>query len=139
MTPLRQPSAKKTPVRRLAGRRLPTIKNNGKIPPLKAGDIRIIPLGGVEEVGKNMTAIEYGDTILIIDIGLAFPGEETPGIDYIIPDTTYVEERKKKVKAVIVTHGHLDHIGGIPYVIEKIGNPPIYTSLLTAVMIKKRQ
>ncbi len=112
---------------------------NGKIPPLSPGNIRVIPLGGVEEIGKNMTAIEFRDSILVVDIGLAFPGEETPGVDYIIPDSTYVEERKKNLKAVIITHGHLDHIGGIPYVMEKIGNPPIYTSLLTAVMIKKRQ
>ncbi len=86
-----------------------------------------------------MTAIEFGNTILVIDIGLAFPGEETPGIDYIIPDSTYVEDNKHKIKAVIITHGHLDHIGGIPYVMPKLGNPPLYTSLLTSVMIKKRQ
>lgn len=110
-----------------------------KIPPIAEGVIRIIPLGGVEEIGKNMTAIEFGDTILVIDIGLAFPGDEAPGVDYIIPDSTYVEENKHKVKGVIVTHGHLDHIGGIPYVMPKIGNPPMYTSLLTSVMIKKRQ
>lgn len=110
-----------------------------EVPAIEKGTVRIIPLGGVEEIGKNMTAIEMGDTILVIDIGLAFPGEETPGVDYIIPDSTYVEKNKHKVKAVIVTHGHLDHIGGIPYVMDKIGNPPIYTSLLTSVMIKKRQ
>lgn len=112
---------------------------SAKIPPLAKGDIRVIPLGGVEEIGKNMTALEMGDTILIIDIGFQIAGDETPGVDYIIPDTTYVEQNKHKVKAVLVTHGHLDHIGGIPYIMEKIGNPPIYTSLLTAVMIKKRQ
>ncbi len=110
-----------------------------KIPPIAEGVIRVIPLGGVEEIGKNMTAIEFGDTILVIDIGLAFPGDEAPGVDYIIPDSTYVEENKHKVKGVIITHGHLDHIGGIPYVMPKIGNPPLYTSLLTSVMIKKRQ
>ena len=109
------------------------------IPPIDPGVIRVIPLGGVEEIGKNMTAIEFGNTILVIDIGLAFPGEETPGVDYIIPDSTYVEDNKHKIKAVIITHGHLDHIGGIPYVMPKLGNPPLYTSLLTSVMIKKRQ
>ncbi|MCE9628522.1 MAG: ribonuclease J [Candidatus Vogelbacteria bacterium] len=109
------------------------------IPPIDPGVIRVIPLGGVEEIGKNMTAIEFDNTILVIDIGLAFPGEETPGIDYIIPDSTYVEDNKHKIKAVIITHGHLDHIGGIPYVMPKLGNPPLYTSLLTSVMIKKRQ
>ncbi len=112
---------------------------SAKIPPLVAGNVRIIPLGGVEEVGKNMTAIEYGETILIVDIGFQIAGDETPGVDYIIPDSTYLEENKHKIKAVIITHGHLDHIGGIPYIMEKIGNPPIYTSLLTSVMIKKRQ
>lgn len=109
------------------------------VPDIAPGTIRIIPLGGVEEIGKNMTAIEFEDTIIVIDAGLEFPGEDAPGVDYIIPDTTYLEQRKHKVKAMIVTHGHLDHIGGIPYVMEKIGNPIIYTSLLTAVMMKKRQ
>ncbi len=110
-----------------------------KIPPLKTGDIRIIPLGGVEEIGKNMTAFEYNGDIIVVDAGLLFPGEDAPGVDYIIPDTTYLEERQSMIRGMIITHGHLDHIGGIPYIMPKIGNPPIYTNLLTAVMIKKRQ
>lgn len=110
-----------------------------KIPPLAPGNIRIIPLGGVEEVGKNMTVIEYGNDLVVVDAGFLLPGEEVPGVDYVIPDTTYLEENKSKIRGLLVTHGHLDHIGGIPYLMEKIGNPPIYTSLLTAVMIKKRQ
>ena len=109
------------------------------IPPLKDGDIRIIPLGGVEEVGKNMTIVEYKNDIIIIDMGFQFPGEEAPGVDYIIPDISYLVERKDKIRGVFVTHGHLDHIGGIPYIMDKIGNPPIYTRLMTAVLIKKRQ
>ena len=113
--------------------------NQRAIPPLPPGDIRIIPLGGVEEIGKNMTAIEMDGDIMVIDIGFAFPDEETPGIDYIIPDTTYLEENKTRVRGVIITHGHLDHTGGIPYIMPKIGNPPIYTRNLTALMIKKRQ
>src|SRR3989339_415920 len=116
-----------------------TTKPKEKIPEISAGVIRVIPLGGVEEIGKNMTAIEIGNDLIVIDAGLAFPGEDAPGVDYIIPDTTYVEERKGKVRGLLITHGHLDHIGGIPYIMDKIGNPPIYTSLLTAVMIKKRQ
>ncbi len=108
------------------------------IPP--AGEnVRIIPLGGVEEIGKNMTAFEYGNDIIIIDAGFQFREEETPGVDYILPNTTYLEERKDKIRALLVTHGHLDHIGGIPYIINKIGNPPIYSRLLTTVMIQKRQ
>jgi len=110
-----------------------------KIPDISKGVIRIIPLGGVEEIGKNMTAVEIGQDIIVVDAGLAFPGDDAPGVDYIIPDTTYLEQRKDHIRALVVTHGHLDHIGGIPYIMDKIGNPPIYTSLLTAVMIKKRQ
>lgn len=110
-----------------------------KIPPLAPGNIRIIPLGGVEEVGKNMTAVEFGNDLVVVDIGLTFPGEEAPGVDYVIADSTYLEERRSKIRGVLITHGHLDHIGGIPYIMPKIGNPPIYTSLLSAVMIKKRQ
>jgi ribonuclease J len=109
------------------------------IPSLSEGSIRIIPLGGVEEIGKNMTMIEYGNDIVVIDIGFQFKDENTPGIDYILPNTKYLEERKDRIKAVIVTHGHLDHIGGIPYVMPRIGNPPLYTRMLTSVMIKKRQ
>jgi len=114
-------------------------RTKSKIPPVAPGVIRIIPLGGVEEVGKNMTAVEIGNDIVVIDIGLTFPGEEAPGVDYVIADSTYLEERRAKIRGVLITHGHLDHIGGIPYVMPKIGNPPIYTSLLSAVMIKKRQ
>lgn len=101
--------------------------------------IRIIPLGGVEEIGKNMTLVEFKDEIVVIDAGFAFPGEEAPGIDYVIPDTTYLQKKKKLIKGIFITHGHLDHIGGIPYLIDKIGNPAIYTRLMTSVMIKKRQ
>jgi ribonuclease J len=109
------------------------------IPVLASDSIRIIPLGGVEEIGKNMTAIEFGNDIVVIDIGFQFKDENTPGIDYILPNTKYLEERREKVRAVIITHGHLDHIGGIPYVMPRIGNPPLYTRMLTSVMIKKRQ
>lgn len=101
--------------------------------------VRIIPLGGVEEIGKNMTMVEFRDEIVIIDAGFSFPGEEAPGVDYIIPDTTYLQKKKHMIKGIFVTHGHLDHVGGIPYLMDKIGNPPIYTRLLSSVMIKKRQ
>jgi ribonuclease J len=101
-------------------------------------NLRIIPMGGVEEVGENMTALEYGDDIIIIDMGLAFPDDTMPGIDYIIPDTKWLEENKKKIRGVIITHGHLDHIGAVPYILPKLGDPPIYTLPLTAAFIKKR-
>lgn len=129
------------------GRPRPPVKDETQIhkkvedtvPPLLPDSIRIIPLGGVEEIGKNMTMIECGNDIVVIDIGFQFKDENTPGIDYILPNTKYLEERKDKIRAVIVTHGHLDHIGGIPYVMPRIGNPPLYTRMLTSVMIKKRQ
>ncbi len=109
------------------------------IPPLGSGNIRIIPLGGVEEIGKNMTMVEVGNDIIVIDAGFQFREDDTPGIDYIIPNTKYLEERREKIRGLFITHGHLDHIGAIPYIIDRIGYPPIYTRELTAVMIKKRQ
>lgn len=106
----------------------------------KVGEnIRIIPLGGTEEIGKNMTLIEIGDDIIVIDMGFQFRDDETPGVDYILPNTKYLEERKDKIRGVIITHGHLDHIGGIPYIMDRIGNPPLYSRALTTIMIKKRQ
>jgi ribonuclease J len=103
------------------------------------GVIRIVPLGGVEEIGKNMTAIEIGDDIIVIDAGMYFKDENTPGIDYVIPNTRYLEERKHKIRALIITHGHLDHIGGVPLVLSRIGNPPVYSRNLTVLMLRKRQ
>lgn len=132
-----RPEAAK-PMRRSPSK--PTMRREGDIIPALATDsIRIIPLGGVEEIGKNMTAIEYGDDIIVIDIGFQFRDDDTPGIDFILPNTKYLEERQSKIRAVIITHGHLDHIGGIPYIMPRIGNPPIYTRLLTSVLILKRQ
>ncbi|MFA5773109.1 MAG: ribonuclease J [Candidatus Paceibacterota bacterium] len=109
------------------------------IPSPEKGVIRIIPLGGAEEIGKNMTAIEIGDDIIVIDAGMQFKTEDTPGIDYIIPNTTYLEERKDKIRGMFITHGHLDHIGGVPLVMSRIGNPPLYSRNLSILLIKKRQ
>ena len=86
-----------------------------------------------------MTAIEIGNDIVVVDAGMQFKTEDTPGIDYIIPNTTYLEERKDKVRAMLVTHGHLDHIGGIPLVMSRIGNPPLYSRNLSVLVMKKRQ
>jgi ribonuclease J len=107
--------------------------------PAVGESIRIIPLGGVEEIGKNMTVVEIGNDIIVIDAGFQFKEEDTPGIDYILPNTKYLEERKDRVRAIIITHAHLDHIGAIPFIMERIGNPPMYTRNLTALMVKKRQ
>lgn len=114
-------------------------KSTLSIPAPEKNTVRIIPFGGVEEVGKNMLAVEYGNDIIVVDCGFQFRGEETPGIDYILPNTRYIEERKEKIRALFITHGHLDHIGGIPYLMLRLGNPPIYTRNLTMLMIRKRQ
>jgi ribonuclease J len=103
--------------------------------------VRIITVSGVEEIGRNMQIIETKADIIVIDAGFQFVSEESnaPGVNYILPNTQYLEERKEKIRGMIVTHGHLDHIGGIPFVMERIGNPPIFTQYLTALMIQKRQ
>ena len=103
--------------------------------------LRLIPLGGLGEVGRNMTLLEYKNSILIIDMGFRMPEETMPGIDYIIPDISYLLENKryKNVVGVVITHGHYDHVGAIPYIWNRIGNPPIYAAPLTKGIILKRQ
>jgi len=101
--------------------------------------LKIAALGGLEEVGRNMSFLEFKDEIIIIDMGLQFPEETTPGVDFIIPNVEYLVNKKENIKAVVLTHAHYDHIGAIPYLIGKIGNPPIYTLRLTKAIIEKRQ
>lgn len=101
--------------------------------------LKAIPLGGMEEVGRNCMLFEYENDIIIVDMGLQFPEEDMPGIDYIIPNIEYLRGKEKNIKGVIITHGHYDHIGGIPHIMPNIGNPTIYTGRLTAGIIQKRQ
>lgn len=101
--------------------------------------LKIIVLGGLEEVGRNCTLLEYDNDIIIIDMGLQFPEEDMPGIDYIIPNMNYLKGKEKNIRGVIITHAHYDHIGGIPHLIPKLGYPPIYGLPLTNAIIKKRQ
>jgi len=107
--------------------------------PVADGVLRVIPIGGCEEVGRNMTVIEYGSDIIIIDMGLQWPEEDMPGIDYIIPNADYLKGKEKNIRGVIITHGHYDHIGAIPHLAPKLGNPTIYGTPLTLGIIAKRQ
>src|SRR5260221_6795911 len=92
--------------------------------------LRIIPLGGMGAIGKNMYVIEYGDDIVVIDCGLMFPDEEMFGIDLVIPDITYLKERRANVKAFLITHAHEDHVGGLPYILPEFPGVPVYASTL---------
>ena len=101
------------------------------------GSVKVIPLGGLEQIGMNITAIEYDGSIVVVDCGLSFPEEEMLGIDLIIPDVTYLKENIDKVKAFVITHGHEDHIGAIPYVLKEV-NVPIYATRLTMGLIESK-
>ena len=97
--------------------------------------LRIIPLGGLHEVGKNMTLLEYGDDMLIIDCGMTFPTTDMLGIDCVIPDFTYLRDKADKIKGLVLTHSHEDHIGGVPFFLKEF-NVPIYASPLTQGFLK---
>jgi ribonuclease J len=100
--------------------------------------LRVIPLGGAGEVGRNCWALEYDDDILILDMGIMFPESEMLGVDLILPDVTYLQERKAKIHAVFITHGHEDHIGAIPYLLPMIGFPPLYATSLTLGLVQPK-
>lgn len=102
-----------------------------------AKKLKIIPLGGVGEIGKNMTVIEYGGDIIIVDCGMSFPDEEMPGIDVVIPDMTYIEKNAANVRGILITHGHEDHIGAVPYALQKL-NVPVYATKLTIALIEQK-
>lgn len=100
--------------------------------------LKVIHLGGLGEVGRNMVVLEYKDDIMIVDAGFGFPEDDQPGIDYNLPNVEYLEQRRDHIRGLILTHGHYDHIGALPYILNKIGNPPIYASRLTAGIVLKR-
>jgi ribonuclease J len=104
----------------------------------KQQNFRIIPLGGQEEVGRNMTVYEYGSDIVILDMGLQWPEEDMPGIDYVIPDINYLKGKEGNIRGVLLSHGHLDHIGALPHLLPKLNWPPVYASKLTLTLAQKR-
>lgn len=126
-------------------------KNNGKQIPKKditgsqervsfkiSKNLKICHLGGLEEVGRNMAFLEYGNDILIIDAGFSFPSDDMLGVDYVIPDVSYLQQNRQRIRGIVLTHAHMDHIGAIPYIINKIGNPTIYGTNLTIGILKEK-
>ena len=129
--------------RNAKGNYKPQLRSQGK-PALKrprknnnGSKLKIIPLGGLEQIGMNITAFEYEDSIVVVDCGLAFPEDDMPGIDLVIPDITYLKENISKVKGFVITHGHEDHIGALPYVLKEV-NAPIYSTKLTLALISNK-
>jgi ribonuclease J len=103
------------------------------------GTLRVLPLGGLGEIGKNMTVVEYDDRIVVVDTGLMFPAPDQLGIDLVLPDFTYLRERADDIEAIVLTHGHEDHVGALPFVLRQLGrNPPIYGGPLTAAMVRSK-
>ena len=103
--------------------------------------LRVLPLGGLGEVGKNMTVVEQDDRIVVVDVGLRFPTPEMVGIDLVLPDFSYVRERARDIEAIVVTHGHEDHLGALPWLLRELGDqhlPPVYGGALTIAMARAK-
>ena len=102
---------------------------------MRNNEVKVIPLGGLDQIGMNITAFETDEDIIIVDCGMSFPDEDMLGIDYVIPDITYLKYNRERVRAFFITHGHEDHIGALPYVLKQI-NAPIYATRLTMGIIE---
>lgn len=117
---------------------VPPVRKNVKSDSTEKDVVKFVPLGGMEEIGRNCAYFEYADEIVMIDAGIQFPEQSTPGVDYIIPNVASLSEKKQNIRGLILTHGHYDHIHSLPYIIEKIGNPTIYTAAFTKALVEKR-
>src|SRR3990172_1931007 len=137
---LKKKEAETKPFKKIGAQGMIEPAGNGlpAMPKLEKGKLRIIVLGGNEEVGRNCTLMEYDDDIILIDLGLQFPEEDMPGIDYIIPNVSYLKGKEKNVRGVVFSHGHLDHIGAAPILLKKLNYPPIIGRDLTLALIKKK-
>jgi ribonuclease J len=122
------------------GGTLPGQKPAPALTPAPSGEprLRVIPLGGQEEVGRNMTLFEYDGDIVILDAGLQFPEEDMPGIDYIVPDIRYLRGKERNIRGVVLSHGHLDHIGALPHILPQLGWPAVYASKMTLALVRRR-
>ncbi len=134
---------RKQTLRTNADRIVSATRSNGEqrsvsIPKVEKNTLRIIPIGGQEEVGRNMIIFEYGKDIVIVDMGMQFPEEDMPGVDYIVPNASYLKGKEQNIRGVIFTHGHLDHIGAAPIILKQLGYPPIIARDLTLALVKKK-
>ena len=118
---------------------MPLYDNLPEPAPLKKGNLRIVPLGGLGEVGRNMNVLEFGDKLLVVDCGLLFPEESQPGVDLILPDFSWIEDRLDDIVGMVLTHGHEDHIGAVPYLLKLREDIPIYGSDLTLAFVEPKQ
>ncbi len=107
-------------------------------PPLSDGGLRIVPLGGLGEIGRNMTVFEYGGRLLIVDCGVLFPEDHQPGVDLILPDFDYVRARLDRIEAIVLTHGHEDHIGAVPFLLREKADLPLVGSRLTLALVEEK-
>ena len=138
---IKTPAAKKSD-KRVSAKKIPPVASenviNVKADGKQKKSLKIRFLGGVGEIGKNMTALEFGKDIIVIDAGLSFPGDNMPGVDLVIPDITYLSENKSKIRGIVITHGHEDHIGSLPYILKDLSGVPVFGTKLTLTLIENK-